>query len=142
MSSRLLLLLIYLISNVDGIDFRTPWIISAGPTYGSYKFNVLQHLTAISPYFESNSEGLSPDPPLGCEVDKAVYQVRHGSIYANEYDYVHTIQPFLQRLKNFSDHAAFSNSADLAFLRHWSSPISNSEEQVANLAKLGFLEAF
>ena len=142
MSSGLLFLFLCLIANVDGIDFRTPWIISAGPTYSSYKFNVLQHLSAISPYFESNSEGLSPDPPLGCEVDKAVYQVRHGSIYANEYDYTHTIQPFLQRLKNFSDHAAFSNSADLAFLRHWTSPISNSEEQVANLAKLGFLEAF
>jgi acid phosphatase len=141
MSSRLFLL-IYLIAKADAIDFRTSWTISAGPTYSSYKFNVLQHLAAISPYFESNSEGLSPDPPPGCAVDRAVYQVRHGSIYANEYDYVHTIQPFLQRLKNFSDHGDFSNSPDLAFLRRWNSPISNSEEQVTNLAKLGFLEAF
>ena len=141
MSSRFLFV-IFCLTKVYATSFHTPYIISAGPTYGSYKFNVLQHLTAISPYFESNSEGLNPDPPEGCSVDKAIYQVRHGSIYANEYDYVNTIQPFLQRLKNFSVYGDFSNSADLAFFRHWTSPISNSEKQVAELTKLGFLEAF
>ncbi|CAM4962670.1 unnamed protein product [Rotaria socialis] len=45
------------------IDLHSPWAMSAGSTYGSYKFNVLQHLTEISPYFEYNSEGLNPDPP-------------------------------------------------------------------------------
>ncbi|CAF4621993.1 unnamed protein product, partial [Rotaria socialis] len=79
------------------IDLHSPWTMSAGSTYGSYKFNVLQHLTGISPYFESNSEGLNPDPPQDCVIDKVAYLIRHGAIYVNEYDYVSTIQPFLER---------------------------------------------
>ena len=120
----------------------TPWIISGGVTYGSYKFNVLQHLTGISPHFESNSEGLSPDPPQGCTVSKAVYLVRHGSIYVNDNDYELTIEPFLQQLKSWSDSVDFSHAADLAFLTNWTSPISNSEEQIGKLSKLGYLESF
>lgn len=143
MSSTWFLFISYLnvLSFADGYPVS---MISAGPTYSSYRFNALEHLTAISPYFESNSnsDGLSPDPPLGCTVDKAVYQVRHGSIYANEYDYVHTIEPFLKRLKESSAVADFSNDPNLAFIPLWTSPLSNSEEQVSELAKFGFFEAF
>lgn len=135
-------LLIYFITNACAIDLYDPSVISAGPTYGSYKFNVLQHLSGIAPYFESQSDQLSPDPPRDCIVSKAVYQIRHGAIYANEFDYMSTIEPFLQRLKNSFEYVNFSNSMDLIFLTRWTSPISNSQEQVAQVSKLGFNEAF
>ncbi|CAF3331496.1 unnamed protein product [Rotaria socialis] len=130
------------ITKVHTIDLYSPWIISAGPTFNAYKYNVLQHLTSISPYFESISDGLNPDPPQGCKVNKAVYLVRHGSIYVNDNDYFLTIEPFLQRLKNSSYYVDFSNSTELAFLTHWTSYILNSKEQIEKLAKLGFVESF
>lgn len=140
--SLLFFLLIFLIIEVHTIDLYTPSIITGGPTYSSYKFNVLQHLTAIAPYFESTDNERSPDPPPGCTVDKAVYLVRHGSIYANDYDYENTIYPFLQRLQNSSKPVDFSRSTDLAFLGRWTSPITNSNEQLEKLTKSGSLEAF
>ncbi|CAF1293391.1 unnamed protein product [Adineta steineri] len=140
--SSLLLLFICLITKGHASDISTPPIITAGPTYGSYKFNVLQHLSGISPYFDSNANELSPDPPQGCIVDKAIYLVRHGSIYANDYDYNNTIYPFLQRLQNFSKRADFSKATDLAFLVHWTSPISNSNLEVEKLTESGSKEAF
>ncbi|CAF3407061.1 unnamed protein product [Rotaria sp. Silwood1] len=124
------------------IDLYPYTIIRAGPTYGSYKFNVLQHLSGISPYFESNTNGLSPDPPQDCRVNKAIYLVRHGSIYANDYDYNNTIHPFLQRLKRWSRELNFSQSTEFAFLARWTSPITNSTKQVEKLTKSGILEAF
>lgn len=136
------LLLIILITKCYAVDLYTLWIITAGPSYSSYKFNVLQLLAAISPYFESNSNGLSPDPPQGCTVDKAAYIVRHGSIYANDYDYNNTILPFLGWLTSLRNHADFSKSSGLGFLTQWVSPISNSDEMVEQLTKSGKLEAF
>ncbi|CAF2945412.1 unnamed protein product [Rotaria sp. Silwood2] len=126
----------------SAIDLYSQTIITAGPTYGSYKFNVLQHLSAISPYFESNSNGLSPDPPQDCRVNKAIYLVRHGSIYANTYDYNYTIHPFLQRLKHWSREVNFSQSMEFAFLARWTSPITHCTKQVGKLTKSGSLEAF
>ncbi|CAF2059459.1 unnamed protein product [Rotaria magnacalcarata] len=140
--SPLLLLLISFIIKACAIDLHSPWTMSAGSTYGSYKFNVLHHLTGISPYFESNSEGLNPDPPQDCTIDRVAYLLRHGALYVNEYDYVSIIEPFLQRLKNASNYVKFSESTDLSFLTHWTSPVSNSREQIAKLSKLGYLEAF
>ncbi len=79
---------------------------------------MLQHLTAISPYFESNANKLSPHPPHACIADTVIYLMRHCSIYANDYDYEHTIDPFLQRLKNSLNNVDFFRSKDLAFLIH------------------------
>lgn len=136
------LLSIFFISKVYANNLYTSWIISGSATYNTYKFNVLHHLTGISPYFESNSEGLSPDPPQGCTVDKAVYQVRHGPIYVNDHDYETTIEPFLQRLKKSFSTADFSRATEFAFLSSWTSPITDNEEQVSQLSKLGYLESF
>lgn len=133
----------FLITEVYSFDLYASAIITAGPTYGFYKFNILQHLTAISPYFESNANELSPDPPQGSTVDKAVYLVRHGSINTNDYDYESMISPFLQRLKNSSsNNVDFSQSVDLAFLTRWTSPIPDNNEQLEELTKYGALEAF
>ncbi|CAF3444848.1 unnamed protein product [Rotaria socialis] len=140
--SSVLLLLIAFISKVYTIPIYNSWTISPGSTYDSYKFNVLHHLTAISPYFQYNSEELSPDSSEGCRVDKTVYQICHGSVYVNDNDYELTIEPFLQLLKNAADSVDFSNAEDLAFLTHWASHITNSEQQVAKLSKFGYLEAF
>ena len=130
------------ITGAHPIDLYAEHMIRAGPTYGSYQFNVLQHLSAISPYFESNANTLSPDPPHGCDVSKAAYLVRHGSIYANAYDYSHTIQPFLKHLENLRKSVNFSQVESLAFLSRWTSPITDSKEQVGKLTKAGGLEAF
>lgn len=142
MSFFLILLLISLITESYPVDWYKPSIITGGVTYNSYKFNVLHHLSALSPYFESHTNERSPDPPLGCTVDKAIYLVRHGSIYANDYDYNSTIHPFLARLKNSRNYTDFSRSTDLSFLSEWVSPISNEAEQVEKLTKSGLLEAF
>ncbi|CAF0840388.1 unnamed protein product [Didymodactylos carnosus] len=140
----LLITLSVLTSTYDAIDLYPPYTITAGPTYTAYKFNILQHLTALSPYFETNTNGLSPDPPPGCTVVKAAYLVRHASIYANDYDYEATLYPFLQRLKNASslENVNFSCASDLAFLTTWTSPITDSKKQVEKLTISGGLEAF
>lgn len=131
-----------LIIEGNPIDLYPQSKITAGPTYGSYRFNILQHLSGISPYFESNDNELSPTPPQGCRVSKATYLVRHGSIHANDYDFNYTIQPFLAYLKNVSTKVDFSKSKDLAFLSRWASPITDSVEQVEKLTKSGAMEAF
>lgn len=140
--SWLPILIVAFISQVYAADLYVPWIISAGPTYASYKFNVLQHLASISPYFEFNSDGLNPDPPQGCKVSKVAYLMRHGSIYVNDNHYFLTIEPFLKRLNSSSSSVDFSNTNNLAFLTNWTSPISNSREQIEELTRLGFLESF
>lgn len=139
----LLILLVPIKIKVHCFDLSTSSIITAGPTYSFYQFNVLQHLTALSPYFESNVNELSPDPPQGCTVDKAVYLIRHGSINGNDYDYSSIISPFLQRLKNSSsNNVNFSQSVDLAFLAQWISPIPDTTEQLEELTTYGAFEAF
>ncbi|UJR29439.1 hypothetical protein I4U23_010651 [Adineta vaga] len=124
------------------IDLSHFSILTSPSSYPSYKFNILHHLTAISPYFDSESNELNPDPPLGCTIDKAIYLVRHGSIYANDYDYEHTIEPFIKRLQSSLKQIDFSRSKELAFLATWNSPITNSDEQVEKLTQSGSNEAF
>jgi acid phosphatase len=141
-TNSFLLVSICLIIRIDSFDFYPSEIISGGPTYLSYKFNVLEHLTGISPYFQSNENELSPDPSQGCQIGKAAYLIRHGSVYVDDYDYYHIIQPFLNRLKNLSNSVNFSKSIDLSFLSNWNSPIENSNEQIEKLTKSGILEAF
>ena len=51
---------------------------------GGYKFDVLQHLAGIAPYFDSPGVQLDPNPPAGCVVTKAAYMIRHSNIYAND----------------------------------------------------------
>jgi len=67
--------------------------------------------------------------------------IRHGSVYVDDYDYYHVIEPFLHRLKTSSNVIHFSKSSDLSFLTDWTSPISNSDEQIEKLTKSGILEA-
>lgn len=51
---------------------------------GGYRFNVLEHLAGIAPYFDSPGVQLDPSPPDGCTVTKATYIVRHSNIFAND----------------------------------------------------------
>ena len=140
--SLLLCLSNSLITEGNPIDLYPQSKITAGPTYGSYGFNILQHLSGISPYFESNANDLSPEPPQGCDVSKAAYLVRHGSIHANDYDFNYTINPFLEHLRKLSAKIDFSQTKEFSFLSRWTSPISDSQEQVEKLTKSGAMEAF
>ncbi|CAF1301013.1 unnamed protein product [Adineta ricciae] len=138
---RWMLLFLLLVEGNANSLFNSP-ILTADASYNSYKFNILHHLTAISPYFESDTNELNPGLPTGCTVDKVVYLIRHGSIYANDYDYEHTIDPFLKRFQSSLSQIDFSRSQEFAFLQSWNSPISDPNEQLEKLTKSGRLEAF
>jgi acid phosphatase len=132
------ILLISLINKIHGIGLHKEEIIVGDQTYNSYKFNILHHLSGISPYFESNNDQLNPSPPQGCEVDKTAYLIRHGSVYVDDYDYYHIIYPFLVRLNKSLN---INQSSQFSFLSKWKSPISNNQ-QIEKLTKSGVLEAF
>ena len=140
--SSVILGLIAFLTLSNALEWYDPTVLTGDTTYGSYRFHIQRHLSAISPYFTSNNDGFSPNLPRGCTVKKAVYIVRHGSIYANDYDYNETIVPFLDRLKNFTHHTDFNYFKEFAFLTNWTSPIANPDEQVEQLTRSGALEAF
>ncbi|KAH9851950.1 phosphoglycerate mutase-like protein [Lenzites betulinus] len=104
---------------------------------GGYKFNVLEHLAGIAPYFDSPGVQLDPSPPDGCSVTKATYIVRHSNIYANDFDYETYLSPFLEKLANYTNKPAFKTSPDLAFLASYSSPITNETEQIEKMTPSG-----
>lgn len=62
-------------------------LIDAGASYPNYIFNPLEHLSGISPFFQSVGYGIDPSPPDECVVEKATYLSRHSNIYANDNDY-------------------------------------------------------
>ena len=102
------------------------------------KFDILHHLSGISPYFEWNNDKLNPSVPEGCDVDKTVYLIRHGSVYVDDYDYDYIISPFLKRLNKWLN---VNESSRFSFLSKWKSPIEN-KKQIEKLTKSGVLEAF
>ncbi|KAL1940701.1 hypothetical protein VTO73DRAFT_7742 [Trametes versicolor] len=104
---------------------------------GGYRFNVLEHLAGIAPYFDSPGVQLDPSPPDGCTVTKATYIVRHSNIFANDFDYETYLSPFLSKLANYSDRSAFTSAPDLAFLANYTSPITNETEQIEKLTPSG-----
>ena len=127
LSPRLLLSLLALIPSSSGSTL-----------YSTYKFNPLEHLGGISPYFEPQDPPASPDAPQGCRVDRAAYLVRHAAIYANDFDYEEYIEPFIQKLENHTN-IDWSKIPNLNFLADWSAPISDAESEL--LTRVGRLEA-
>jgi hypothetical protein len=139
---NIIIYLFSLIIKLEGIHLYKEEIVRSGQTYGQYQFNILHHLSGISPYFESNNDELNPDPPEGCTIDKTAYLIRHGSVYADDYDYDYIIKPFLEGLNKSLNKIDFSKSSELSFLTEWTSPISDRNKQIEKLTKSGILEAF
>ncbi|UJR29715.1 hypothetical protein I4U23_017264 [Adineta vaga] len=136
------MLLIYIISILipsECIQLYKDEIILSDRTYPNYKFQILHHLSGISPYFELNSDDkLNPSIPDQCYVDKVSYLIRHGSVYVDDYDYLQIIEPFLKRISKKD----FQNSKLFSFLNQWKSPITNSKKQIEKLTKYGLYESY
>ncbi|KAI0766113.1 phosphoglycerate mutase-like protein [Trametes elegans] len=84
---------------------------------GGYRFDVLEHLAGIAPYFDSPGVQLDPSP--------------------RTFDYETYLSPFLSKLANYSNKAAFTQSPDLAFLANYTSPITNETEQLEKMTPSG-----
>lgn len=138
---KLIYFFVSLIIKIDGINFYKEEIIHGDKTYNSYKFNIYHHLSGISPYFETNTDELSPDIPNQCQLNKSIYLIRHGSVYVDDYDYDYIIKPFLKRL-NKALKTIQIKSHKLLFLFKWKSPITDPKVQVEKLTKSGVLEAY
>jgi len=102
-----------------------------------YRFNPLEHLGGISPYFESHSPPGSPLPPQGCTPARAAYLSRHAAIYSNDFDYEEYIQPFIMKWQNKTA-IDWSKIPTLSFLAGWTAPISEAEQEL--LTRMGKLE--
>ncbi|KZV69796.1 phosphoglycerate mutase-like protein [Peniophora sp. CONT] len=111
------------------------------PDADTIHFNVLHHLSGIAPYFDSPGVGLQPQVPTGCSVEGASYLLRHGDIYANDFDYESYLEPFGSKVANYSSKTDFANFAPLSFLQSWSTPITNETEQVEKLTPTGAADA-
>ncbi|KAI0313277.1 histidine phosphatase superfamily [Amylostereum chailletii] len=123
----------------DGVDLVH--VRRQVPTDDTINFNVLHHLSGIAPYFNSPGVGLQPIPPDGCTVESASYLLRHGDIYANDFDYETYLAPFTQKMGNFTPKSDFLNYSPLAFLANWTSPITNETAQVEVLTPTGAADA-
>ncbi|KAI8166324.1 Acid phosphatase PHO1 [Colletotrichum sp. SAR 10_70] len=111
---------------------------SASTLYSTYKFNPLEHLGGIAPYFEPQDPPASPDAPQGCTASRAAYLVRHAAIYANDFDFEEYIEPFLEKLGNKTS-IDWSKVPSLSFLADWDAPVSEAETSI--LTRVGRLEA-
>ena len=58
-----------------------------------------------------------------------------------QYEYEHTIAPFLYKLGNFSDKAEFSNNSKLSFLTNWTSPIDDPDIELEKVTETGKQDA-
>jgi acid phosphatase len=103
----------------------------------SYNFDPRQHLAGVTPPFNPEDPPLDPSPPLGCQVTRAAYLVRHAAIFANDFDYETYIEPFVQKLSNTT--VDWSKVPVLSFLATWQSPITDAEQEM--LTRSGKLEA-
>jgi hypothetical protein len=103
-----------------------------------YSFKPLEHLAGIAPYFEPEDPPLDPAPPLGCNVTRAAYLVRHAAIYANDFDFEEYIEPFTDKVENTT--VDWSKAGALSFLANWTTPIE--DEDLEELTKVGEMEAF
>ena len=106
--------------------------------YSTYTFNPLEHLGGVTPYFEPNDPPADPSPPLGCTPVRAAYLVRHAAIYANDFDFEHYIEPFVDKWKNHTS-IDWTKIPSLSFLASWTPPISTAEQEL--LTHVGKLEA-
>ena len=50
--------------------FLSPFISVVLAAASTYKFDPLQHLAGIAPYFEPEDPQLDPAPPQGCKVTR------------------------------------------------------------------------
>jgi hypothetical protein len=110
----------------------------ANSAFAAFKFDPLQHLAGIAPYFEPADPPLDPAPPQGCNVTRAAYLVRHAAIYANDFDYEEYIEPFTDKLENTT--VDWSKAGPLSFLKDWKTPIE--DEDLEELTKVGEMESF
>lgn len=108
------------------------------PLYSSYKFNPLEHLGGVAPYFEPLDPETDPAAPQGCTPVRAAYLVRHAAIYANDFDYEEYLSPFIEKVQNKTD-IDWSKVPSLSFLSTWSAPVTEAEEEL--LTRVGKLEA-
>ncbi|KAL0943267.1 histidine acid [Colletotrichum truncatum] len=111
---------------------------SALTLYSTYKFNPLEHLGGIAPYFEPQDPPSSPDVPQGCTAERAAYLVRHAAIYANDFDFEEYIEPFLEKFQNNTS-IDWNRVPHLSFLADWEPPVSEAETSI--LTRVGRLEA-
>ncbi|KAI9041866.1 putative histidine acid phosphatase [Aspergillus affinis] len=101
------------------------------------KFNPLEHLTGIAPYYFPKHPALDGAPPQGCNVTRAAYLVRHAAIYANDFDYESYLEPFINKLRNTTQD--WSSVRGLQFLSNWSAPVD--EEHLEKITRVGYQEA-
>ncbi|KAI1093231.1 phosphoglycerate mutase-like protein [Rostrohypoxylon terebratum] len=111
---------------------------SATSLYSTYKFNPLEHLGGVAPYFEPQDPSASPSAPQGCTPSRVVYLNRHAAIYANDYDYDAYIGPFVSKLEN-NTAIDWSKIPSLNFLDGWTVPLTDAEQEL--LTRVGRLEA-
>ncbi|OTA99359.1 hypothetical protein M426DRAFT_325223 [Hypoxylon sp. CI-4A] len=113
--------------------------VDAASLYSTYKFNPLEHLGGVAPYFEPQDPTTSPSAPQGCTASRAVYLSRHAAIYANDYDYEAYIDPFVSKLENNTGAVDWTKVPALSFLADWTAPLSDAESEL--LTRVGKLEA-
>ncbi|RYC62398.1 hypothetical protein CHU98_g3820 [Xylaria longipes] len=111
---------------------------SATLLYSDYRFNPLEHLGGVAPYFESRDPPASPSAPQGCTPVRAAYLNRHAAIYANDFDYEEYLEPFISKLKNHTK-IEWSKIPTLNFLSGWTAPITEAEQEL--LTRVGRVEA-
>jgi len=91
-------------------------------------FNVLHHLSGISPFFDSH--GGTPEAPKGCAVVSAAIIARHSSITMNDDEFPETIEPFNKKLEDYDRQAPPDGSPFAFFKDGWTTPVTedNMEE--------------
>ncbi|KAI0432197.1 histidine acid phosphatase [Xylaria sp. FL1042] len=121
-----------------GLLFGLAHTSSAASLYSTYKFNPLEHLGGVAPYFEPQDPPASPSAPQGCTPVRAAYLNRHAAIYANDFDYEEYIEPFVSKLKNHTG-IDWAKIPTLNFLSGWTAPITEAEQEL--LTRVGRVEA-
>ncbi|GAW22720.1 hypothetical protein ANO14919_122630 [Xylariales sp. No.14919] len=121
-----------------GLLFILAHSCSATLLYSNYKFNPLEHLGGVAPYFEPQDPPASPSTPQGCAPVRAAYLNRHAAIYANDFDYEEYIEPFISKLENHTG-LDWSKIPTLNFLSGWTAPIAEAEQEL--LTRVGRVEA-
>jgi acid phosphatase len=112
--------------------------ISATNLYSSYKFNPLNHLAGVAPYFEPLDPPADPAPPFKSTPVRAAYLSRHAAIFSNDFDYDEYISPFISKWQNHTT-IPWSHIPTLNFLADWTPPFSDAEQEI--LTRVGKLEA-
>ncbi|KAI3329594.1 histidine acid phosphatase [Ustulina deusta] len=112
---------------------------SATLLYSTYRFNPLEHLGGVAPYFEPQDPPASPLTPQGCTPVRAAYLNRHAAIYVNDFDYEEYIEPFISKLGSHTGGVDWSKIPTLNFLSGWTAPITEAEQEL--LTRVGRVEA-